>query len=74
MALQQLIDDPSVDVRPFPDDVLRLLKSITRDIVEEMSAIDPAWEKIARSYYEFMEKSTKNQFVTERANLKTRDL
>ena len=74
VALQQLIDDPSVDVRPFPDDVLRLLKSITRDIVEEMSAIDPAWEKIAKSYYEFMEKSTKNQFVTEMANLKTRDL
>ena len=74
VALRQLIDDPDVEVRPFPDDVLRLLKAITKEIVEELSAIDPAWEKIATSYYEYMEKSTMNQYVTEMANLKTRDL
>ena len=73
-ALQQLIDNPDVEVRPFPDDVLRLLKSHTRDIVEELSAKDSAWKKIADSYYAFMEKSTENQRVTEWANLKTRDL
>ena len=74
VALQQLIDDPEVEVRPFPDDVLRLLKAITKEIVEETSATDPAWEKIATSYYGYMEKSTMNQYVTEMANLKTRDL
>jgi len=74
MALQRLMDDPNVDVRPFPDDVLGLLKSHTQDIVEEISAADPAWKKIAESYYAFIEKSTKNQYVTELANLKTRNL
>jgi len=73
-SLQQLINDPNVDVRPYPDDVLRLLKSITQEIVDELSATDPAWKKIADSYFPFLEKSTENQRITERANLKTRDL
>ncbi|MDH3374551.1 MAG: TRAP transporter substrate-binding protein DctP [Gammaproteobacteria bacterium] len=73
-ALQQLINDANVEIRPFPDDVLRLLKSHTRDVVNELSAKDPAWKKIADSYYAFMERSTENQRVTEWANIKTRDL
>jgi TRAP-type mannitol/chloroaromatic compound transport system substrate-binding protein len=74
LALQQLVDDPEVDVRPFPDDVLRVLKAHTLDIVNEMSASDPAWKKIADSYYAFMDKSTGNQRVTEVANIATRGL
>ena len=74
LALQQLIDDPDVDVRPFPDDVLRLLKAHTKDIVVESSASDPAWKKIADSYFAFLERSTENQRVTEWAYLETRDL
>ena len=61
-------------VRPFPDDVLRLLKSHTQDIVNELSETDPAWKKIAESYYAFLEGSTENQRVTELANLNTRIL
>ena len=74
LALKQLEDDPNVDVRPFPDDVLRLLKSHTQDIVAELSAKDPMWKKIAESYYAFLETSTPNQFATEVANLNTRNL
>jgi len=74
IALQQLMDDPDVEVRPYPDEVLRLLKSHTKDIVDEISAVDPVWRKIANSYYAFLQKSTENQRTTELANLKTRDL
>jgi TRAP-type mannitol/chloroaromatic compound transport system substrate-binding protein len=73
-ALKQLIDDPNIDVRPFPDEVLRLLKAHTQDIVSELSETDPAWKKIAESYYAFLEGSTENQRVTELANLNTRFL
>ena len=73
-ALKQLIDDPNIDVRPFPNEVLRLLKSHTQDIVNELSETDPAWKKIAESYYAFLEGSTENQRVTELANLNTRFL
>jgi TRAP-type mannitol/chloroaromatic compound transport system substrate-binding protein len=74
LALKQLQEDPNVELRPFPDDVLRLLKSHTLDIVAELSASDPAFKKIAGSYYAYMVASTENQRVTEWANLKTRDL
>jgi TRAP-type mannitol/chloroaromatic compound transport system substrate-binding protein len=74
VALEQLMNDPNVDVRPYPDEVLGLLKKITEEIVEELSAIDPMWKRIATSYYAFMEQSTRNQFVTEMAHLKTRYL
>jgi TRAP-type mannitol/chloroaromatic compound transport system substrate-binding protein len=73
-ALQQLIEDPNVDVRPFPDDVLRLLKRHTEDIVAEQSTDDEMWKKIAESYYDFIDRSTESQRVTEVANLATRDL
>jgi TRAP-type mannitol/chloroaromatic compound transport system substrate-binding protein len=53
---------------------LRLLKSHTLDIVNELSAEDPMWKKIADSYYAFLDKSTANQFATEVANLNTRKL
>lgn len=74
LALQQLIDNPDIEVRPFPDDVLRVLKGHTQDIVDEFSASDPAWKKIAESYYTFMNKSTDNQLATEVANLNSRAL
>jgi TRAP-type mannitol/chloroaromatic compound transport system substrate-binding protein len=73
-ALQQLIEDPNVDVRPFPDDVLRVLKRHTEDIVAEQSVDDEMWKKIAESYYDFIDKSTESQRVTEVANLATRAL
>ena len=74
LALQQLIDDPAVEVRPFPDEVLRVLKRHTEDIVAQQSADDEMWKKIAESYYAFIDKSTASQSVTEVANLATRGL
>ncbi|MEJ2127266.1 MAG: TRAP transporter substrate-binding protein [Woeseiaceae bacterium] len=74
LALQQLTEDPNVDVRPFPDDVLSVLKRHTEDIVAELSGSDPMFRKIADSYYAFIEKSTHSQRATEVANLATRDL
>jgi len=74
VALQQLIDDPDIEVRPFPNDVLALLKSITLEIVNEMSANDPMAARIQKSYFDFLEISTQNQKVTEQAILAARTL
>ena len=71
-ALEQLIDDPDVELRPFPRDVINLLKSITADIVAEWVAKDPAAKNIADSYYAFLEKSAYAQQVTEQAYLDIR--
>jgi TRAP-type mannitol/chloroaromatic compound transport system substrate-binding protein len=72
MALEQLMADPDVELRRFPDDVLALLESITRELVDEMSAGDPVAAKIQASYYAFLEKSIQNQRISEQAYLNTR--
>jgi TRAP-type mannitol/chloroaromatic compound transport system substrate-binding protein len=74
VALQQLMEDPEVEVRPYPDDVLALLKSITLEIVDEMSVNDPMAAKIQKSYYDFLDISTQNQRISEHAFLETRAL
>ena len=72
MALQQLMENPDVEVRQFPDEVLQYLKSIAQEIVEELVAKDPAVAKIYASWSAFLEKSIPNQRITEQAFLNTR--
>ena len=72
VAQQQLMADPDVEILALPDDVLQLLKSIARDIVNELSASDPAAAKVQKSYDAFLKISTENQRVTEQAYFATR--
>ena len=46
MSLKRLQQDPNVELRPFPDEVLALLQSLTREVLEELMASDPASAKI----------------------------
>ncbi len=71
-SLQQLVADPTVDVRPFPADVLQHLKSIARNLVEELAAKDPTFAKISKPYYEYLAKMEANTRISERAYLDTR--
>ena len=71
-SLQQLLADPSIELRPFPDDVLQHLKSITGDIVAELMAKDPASEKIGKAFYEYLEMVEPNSNISERAYLNSR--
>lgn len=74
LSLKQLMDDPNVELRSLPDDVLKLFKEITEEIVEEMAAADPLTAKIRDSYYEFLALSKANTRVTEKAYIHARDL
>jgi len=73
LALAQLMEDPDVEVRRFPQEVLKLLETITRDVVDEMSEGDPLTARIQESYYAFLEISKASQRVTEQAYLETRE-
>ena len=74
MALAQLTSDPKVQIRKLPDDVLALLKKLSLEIVDELSARDPWAKRIQESFYSFLEKSAENQRISEQAYLDTRDL
>ena len=71
-SLQQLVDDPDVELRRFPNEVLEHLKTITNEVVAEMVENDPAVARIYESFNAFREKSELNQRITEQAFLETR--
>jgi len=72
-ALAQLADDPTVELRAFPPEVLDYLASIANEVIEDLVARDPASAKIYESFKAFKEKSTLNQRISEQAFLETRN-
>lgn len=74
MALAQLEADPNVEILPLPDDVIALLHKLSLEVVNELSARDPWAKRIQKSFYDFLEKSTPNQRISEQAYLNARDV
>ncbi|MGB5256768.1 MAG: TRAP transporter substrate-binding protein [Woeseiaceae bacterium] len=72
-SLRQLEEDPDVELRPFPAEVIRLLRSHTQDIVGELMAEDPAARKIGKAYFDYLAIVERNTRVSEQAYLETRD-
>ena len=73
LSLEQLQADPNIEIRPFPDEVLRLLRSIAREVAEELMASDPASAKVGKAYFEFLDKAAANSRLVEKAYLNARD-
>ena len=71
-SLQQLLDDPNVELRSFPDEVLQHLKAITAEVLAEMMETDPAMNRIGKAFYEYLEKMEPNSRISEQAYLDTR--
>jgi TRAP-type mannitol/chloroaromatic compound transport system substrate-binding protein len=74
MALQQLREDPSVEIRRLPDDVLILLHELSRDAMAELSAKDEWAARIQASFSGFQKISEANQLISEHAYMQARDL
>ena len=74
MALAQLADDPNVEIRPLPDDVIALLHELSLEVIDELSGRDPWAKRIQESFYAFLEKSAANQRISEQAYLNARNL
>jgi TRAP-type mannitol/chloroaromatic compound transport system substrate-binding protein len=72
IALQQLMDDPDVELRRFPDEVLARLKEITDEVVAEWIAEDPKAAKVFKSFDAFRQRSIPFQRISERAFMETR--
>jgi TRAP-type mannitol/chloroaromatic compound transport system substrate-binding protein len=73
MALAQLQDDPDVEVRELPADVLDLLRSISRDAVAGLAARDDWAARVDRSFQDFLAKSSANQKISELSYLENRE-
>jgi TRAP-type mannitol/chloroaromatic compound transport system substrate-binding protein len=74
LSLVQLKADPNIEIRRFPDEVLRLLRSIAKRVAEELMATDPASAKVGKAYFDFLDKVAANSRLTEKAYLNARDV
>ncbi len=72
IALQRLMDDPDVELRRFPDEVLARLKEITDEVVAEWIVADPKAAKIFESFDAFRKRSIPFQRISEQAFMETR--
>ncbi len=72
VALQQLMADPNVEVRPFPDDVIALLQKLSTEAINELSAEDEWSARFQKSFFDFLKISAQNQLISEQAYLNAR--
>ena len=72
MALKRLQEDPNVELRPFPAEVIELLQSLTQEVLDELMASDEASAKIGKAYFDYMTLAAENSRISEKAYLNTR--
>lgn len=74
MALENLKQDPDVEIRRLPDDVLILLHELSLDVMQELSARDEWAARIQKSFSGFQKISESNQLISEQAYMEARAL
>ncbi len=72
MALDQLRKDPDVELKELPQEVFDELRRHASDAVSELSERDEWSARVAKSVFEFMEKSSAYPAVSELAYLNMR--
>ena len=73
-ALQSLINEHGVELRKFPDDVLRKLQQSATEVYAELAADDPMSSKVYRSFKTFLDQATQYHRISEQAYINSRDL
>ena len=73
-SLRELIEDHGVELRRFPDDVLRALWLGTREAMQNLVATDPMAAKVYASYSEFYKGVRNYHHMSEQAYINLRDV
>ncbi|GAB3324660.1 TRAP transporter substrate-binding protein [Haliea atlantica] len=73
-ALKQLVEEHGVELRRFPDDVLKALYAGTRQAIAELTASDPMARKVEASYQRFFEAVRDYHHISEQAYINARDV
>jgi len=71
-SLQTLIDEHGVELRKFPDEVLKKLRGLSEEVVAEIADADPTSRKVYESYKRFRKTVMAWHDVSERAYLNAR--
>lgn len=74
VALQVLLEQHGVDMRPYPDDVIAELHRLTKEVVSEIAEKDAFSRKVYASYRKFLRQSKTWSNISELAYLQARNL
>jgi len=72
-ALERLVKEHKVDLRPYPTEVLEQLKSLSEQVVEEEAKKDPMSKKVYASYKTFREQAVDWHEISEQSYLNSRN-
>jgi len=73
-ALQTLVNEHGVELRQFPDEVLKKLKTLSDEVVAEVAEKDPMSKKVYDSFRKFRDQAIAWHNVSERAYLNGRSV
>ena len=73
-ALQTLVDEHGVVLKPFPDEVLRRLRELSAEVIAEGVARDPLYARVYESVSSYQKRSAAYLRVAEEAYLRARSL
>jgi len=73
-SLQKLKEEGEIEIRPFPDDVLRQLRDFTDEVVAELAAKHPLAARINESFQTYRKTVAEWTEISEHALLNTRAL
>lgn len=71
-ALQTLVKDHGVQLRPYPDDVMRELQRLSLEVLSDAAGTDPMFRRVLESLQAFRATMTPYINIAERAMLNTR--
>jgi len=72
VALETLLDKHKVDMRVYPDDVLKDLRRFSEEVVAELAEKDDFTRKVYASYSKFYQQAKRWSDISERAYLNAR--
>lgn len=73
MALQTLINEHSVKVKPLPKDVIKALHKTSNEVINEFAKKDPLAEKVQKSFIRYSDSVKNYHKISEQAYLNARD-
>ncbi len=73
-ALDQLVNEHGVDLRPFPDEVLIRMKELSAEVLEELADNDPLFRRVFDSQEAFLSTVSRWHDISEAAYYRARHL
>lgn len=73
-SLEPLVRDHGVQLRTWPDEIVRAMGRASREVIEEIAASDPLAEQVNTSYMTYLEKARTWSRWSDQQMLRMRDL